>query len=112
MSGGVSNQVSRRYARQVFLLINNIFCMICFAIFSNSGKGMKTHAISKKKNKYASGNRQLVSTALMKKKKKNQVFYTTFILGPALLNFGTRAVNLGHSLRHLHDKNKLNLFQC
>ena len=31
---------------------------------------------------------------------------------PALLNFGTRAVNLGHSLRHLHDKNKLDLFQC
>ena len=30
----------------------------------------------------------------------------------ALLNFGTRAVNLGNSLRHLHDKNKLDLFQC
>ena len=38
--------------------------------------------------------------------------YPTFILGPALLNFGTRAVNLGHGLRHLHDKNKFDLFQC
>ena len=66
--------------------------MICFAIFSNSGNGMKTHAISRK-NKYASGNRQFVSTAGTPK-------------------FGTRAVNLGHSLRHLHDKNKLDLFQC
>ena len=35
----------------------------------------------------------------------------TFILGSALLNFGTRAVNLGRGLRHLHDKNKVNLFQ-
>ena len=36
----------------------------------------------------------------------------TFILRSALLNFGTRAVNLGHGLRHLHDKNKVDLFQC
>ena len=36
----------------------------------------------------------------------------TFILGSALLNFGTQAVNLGHGLRHLHDKNKVDLFQC
>ena len=38
--------------------------------------------------------------------------YTTFILGPPLLNFGTRAVNLGHGLRHLHDKNEFDLCQC
>ena len=38
--------------------------------------------------------------------------YTTFILGSALLNFGTRAINLGHGLRHLHDKNEFDLFQC
>ena len=35
----------------------------------------------------------------------------TFILGSALLNFGTRAVNLGQGLRHLHDKYKVDLFQ-
>ena len=35
----------------------------------------------------------------------------TFILESALLNFGTRAVNLGQGLRHLHDKNKVDLFQ-
>ena len=38
--------------------------------------------------------------------------YTTIILGSSLLNFGTRAVNLGHGLRHLHDKNEFDLFQC
>ena len=38
--------------------------------------------------------------------------YTTFILGSALLNFGTRTINLGHGLRHLHDKNEFDLFQC
>ena len=36
--------------------------------------------------------------------------YTTIILGSSLLNFGTRAVNLGHGLRHLHDKNEFDLF--
>ena len=38
--------------------------------------------------------------------------YTTFILGPPFLNFSTRAVNLGHGLRHLHDKNEFDLCQC
>ena len=38
--------------------------------------------------------------------------YTTFILGSALLNFGKRAVNLGHGLRHLLDKNEFDLLQC
>ena len=38
--------------------------------------------------------------------------YTTFTLGSALLNFGTRAVNLGHGLRHLHDNDEFDLFQC
>ena len=27
-------------------------------------------------------------------------------------NFGTSAVNVGHGLRPLHDKYKLDLFQC
>ena len=38
--------------------------------------------------------------------------YTTFILGPELLNFGSQAVNLGRGLRHLQDKHKFDLFQC
>jgi len=38
--------------------------------------------------------------------------YTTLILGPELLNFGTWAVKLGHGLGHLHDKHKFDLFQC
>ena len=38
--------------------------------------------------------------------------YTTFILGSALLNFGKRAVNLEHGLRHLLDKNEFDLLQC
>ena len=35
---------------------------------------------------------------------KRRIFYTTFIVGTALQNFGTRANSFGHGPLYLHDK--------